>query len=121
MSLETPPSPREDFLEYTTLLISPYLEEKMNQAKDTDVIFGKITGKIDSARGVIPFKIVFDTNKDNLKSVVENLFREKIETIEFNLSSTFETLAAEINIAPESEKDKSVDERDAVGGSRDLI
>lgn len=113
-------NPRDKFFQYTQGIIGPYLKEKIENASKTDSIFGKISGQI----GTVPtsyFDISFDSNKENLESVVENLLKEKFASINVDFSTEFKELTAEVFTAPDSEKNKPAEEREGTGGYRSLV
>lgn len=120
MNLETPPNAQQEFLNYSKEIMGSYIKEKIENAKDTDSIFGKISGEIDTTPTTY-FDISFDSNKENLEFVVEGLLEEKISTMSLDYSSKFKVLNAEVFTAPESEKDKPAEEREGSGGYRALI
>ncbi len=113
-------TPKDKFLEYARGILGPYLSEKIAKASGTDSIFGTISGWVKTVP-TTPFEISFDTNKENLESIVYSKLKEEIDSMGIDSSTEFETLRANVSISAESEKDKPAEERHSSGGIMTLV
>lgn len=113
-------TPRDKFLEYAQGILGPYLSEKISKASDTDSIFGTISGWVKTVP-TTDFEISFDTNKNDLESIVYSQLKEKISSMDIDSSTEFETLRANVSISHESEKGKPQEERESSGGVMTLV
>lgn len=113
-------TPKDKFLEYAQGILGPYLSEKIAKASDTDSIFGTISGWVKTVP-TTDFEITFDTNKNDIESIVYSQLKEKINSMDVDSSTEFETLRANVSISSELEKDKPTGERHSSGGIMTLV